>query len=346
MSDLRITGLTKSFDGLAVLRGVDLQVASGELIAILGPSGCGKTTLLRLIAGFDVPDGGTIAIGERTLTSGRRAVAPEERKIGYVAQEGALFPHLSVRRNIGYGLPRAARRAGRRVDELLELVGLPSECADRFPHQLSGGQQQRVALARALAPDPAVVLLDEPFSSLDAGLRAETGEAVASALAESGATAVLVTHDQSEALSLAHRVAVMRAGLLVQVASPDELYRKPADLAVARFVGEAVVLPATATDTFADCEFGRLPLRVGGSTGAVQLMIRPEQIVLDRPGTGGGTVARVERVAYYGHDATARVQLAGTGTEVIARCAGQLLPAPGDEVTVRVTDAVLAYPDA
>jgi iron(III) transport system ATP-binding protein len=325
---------------------VDLQVASGELIAILGPSGCGKTTLLRLIAGFDVPDGGTIAIGERTLTSGRRAVAPEERKIGYVAQEGALFPHLSVRRNIGYGLPRAARRAGRRVDELLELVGLPSECADRFPHQLSGGQQQRVALARALAPDPAVVLLDEPFSSLDAGLRAETGEAVASALAESGATAVLVTHDQSEALSLAHRVAVMRAGLLVQVASPDELYRKPADLAVARFVGEAVVLPATATDTFADCEFGRLPLRVGGSTGAVQLMIRPEQIVLDRPGTGGGTVARVERVAYYGHDATVRVQLAGTGTEVIARCAGQLLPAPGDEVTVRVTDAVLAYPDA
>jgi iron(III) transport system ATP-binding protein len=348
---LSVETLTKSFGTQSVLRGVDLDVRSGELMAVLGPSGCGKTTLLRLVAGFDTPDSGVITIGERTLNDRRRRIAPERRNIGYVAQEGALFPHLSVRRNISYGLRRAQRRDGRRIGQLLELVGLPRSCAGRYPHQLSGGQQQRVALARALAPDPAVVLLDEPFSSLDAGLRTETGEAVATALADSGATAVLVTHDQAEALSLADRVAVMRDGVLVQVAAPDDLYGRPADLQVARFVGDAVVVPGTVSGAVAECEFGRLPVRIvpdspTGGAGAARLMIRPEQILLEPPETNEQARARVQRCVYYGHDATVRVQLAGSGTEVTARCAGQTLPVPGDDVAVRVIDTVLAYPAA
>ena len=263
-----------------MLRGVDLHVPARTLTAVLGPSGCGKTTLLRLVAGFDDPDSGTIALGGATVAGAGRPRPPQHRRVGYVPQEGALFPHLSVAANVGFGLARKQRSAGR-VGELLELVGLPPALAGRHPHELSGGQQQRVALARALAPRPSIVLLDEPFSSLDAGLRESTRRAVADALAAAEATAVLVTHDQAEALSLADQVAVMRHGRLVQLAAPETVYRSPSDAGVAGFVGEAVLLPASVSDGYATCELGSLAVR-GAVSGPARILLRPEQLVLVR----------------------------------------------------------------
>jgi iron(III) transport system ATP-binding protein len=257
MSSLTVTALTKSFGGTPVLTGIDLHVPEGSFTALLGPSGCGKTTLLRLIAGFDDADSGTVALGNRTVAGAGRSVAARRRGVGFVPQEGGLFPHLTVAGNISFGLPRRQRRDGGRIRELL---------ADRSPHQLSGGQQQRVALARALAPQPSLVLLDEPFSSLDATLREDTRAAVSAALTASGATAVLVTHDQAEALSMADQVAVLRGGRLVQLTDPRTLYRRPGDLDVATFVGEAVVLDADLRDGLAHCALGELPY--DSATGA------------------------------------------------------------------------------
>ena len=299
MSSLTVTDLTKSFTATPVLTGVDLHVPSGSLTALLGPSGCGKTTLLRLIAGFDDPDAGTVALGDRVVAGAGRSVPARRRGIGFVPQEGGLFPHLSVAANISFGLPRRQRRDGGRVRELLALVGLGAELADRSPHQLSGGQQQRVALARALAPEPSLVLLDEPFSSLDAALREETRLAVADALRATGATAVLVTHDQAEALSMADQVAVLRGGRLVQLTDPRTLYRHPRDLDVATFVGEAVVLDADIRDGRASCALGSLALERSCPDGRAR--VRPAARAAaalradgDRPG-GAGAQRRLLR---------------------------------------------------
>src|ERR671913_2390436 len=210
MSSLTVHQLTKSFGSTPVLTGVDLTVPSRSLTALLGPSGCGKTTLLRLVAGFEEPDAGTVTLGGTVVSGAGRTVPARSRGIGFVPQEGGLFPHLTVAANVAFGLPRGQRKDRSRIAGLLELVGLPPDLAERAPHQLSGGQQQRVALARALAPEPSLVLLDEPFSSLDASLREETRRAVAEALRATGATAVLVTHEQAQALSMADQVAVMR----------------------------------------------------------------------------------------------------------------------------------------
>ena len=344
MTDVRIDGLTKAFGGRPVLRGVDLAVESGRLVAILGASGSGKTTLLRLLSGFERPDAGTIRTGGRMLSGPGVHVPPERRQIGYVAQEGALFPHLSVADNIVFGLPRRERRARHRVAELLELVGLPRFYAGRPPHELSGGEQQRVALARALAPNPGLVLLDEPFSSLDAALRSDTRAAVATALAAAGATALLVTHDQSEALSMGHQVAVLREGRLVQVASPETLYRRPVDAALAQFIGEAVLLPGVAGAGRVTCALGDLPLAPGMPRGAVEVLVRPEQLRLDRAGTG--VRARVCDLTFYGHDSQVRLSLAGGGpaVELIARVHGQSEFRPGETVMVAVDGEVVAYP--
>ncbi|MGE0298832.1 ABC transporter ATP-binding protein [Pseudonocardia sp.] len=322
---LRVTGLCRSFGPVPVLRGVDLVVPEGGLTAVLGPSGCGKTTLLRLIAGFDRPDAGTIEI------AGRPTSGPAERRgIGYVTQEGNLFPHLTVARNITFGLPRRERRANARVAELLEFVGLDVGFATRRPHELSGGQQQRVALARALAPQPRIVLLDEPFSALDAELRAGTGRAVADALAATATTTVLVTHDQDDALRLASRVAVMRDGVIVQEDTPTGLYRNPADRGVAAFVGDVVVLPATARGGVAECALGRVGL-VAAADGPGTVLLRPEQIALD--GGPDGVVAHVRHADFHGHDAVVRLQVPLIG-EVTARCPGHQLPAVDDQVRV------------
>jgi iron(III) transport system ATP-binding protein len=270
-------------------------------------------------------------------------VAPQARRVGYVPQEGALFPHLDVAANIAFGLPRDARggQEGRnRVAEMLDLVELPADFHDRRPDELSGGQQQRVALARSLAPQPAVVLLDEPFSSLDASLRGSTSRAVRRALEATNTTALLVTHDQNEALSLADQVAVMRAGRLVQSATPSEVYLSPRDPQVAEFVGRAVVLPGTATDARATCSLGEVVL-TEPTTGPVALMIRPEQVFVDLA-HDEGVRGTVEEVSYYGHDCAVQVRL-DDGIWVLARLAGVLRPAPGDTVHLRVTGLVRAY---
>ena len=249
-TSLSVAGLSKAFGDSPVLVELDLEVPTGSLTAVLGPSGCGKTTLLRLLGGFEHADRGTIRLGEQVLADERTHLAPERRAIGFVPQEGALFPHLDVAANVGFGLPRAQRRGGR-VEELLELVDLAG-LGGRLPHQLSGGQQQRVALARALAPEPGLVLLDEPFDALDAGLRAQVRGEVREALRAAGATALLVTHDQEEALSLADTVAVMRGGRIVQAADPQTLYRDPVDAEVAAFVGEAVLLEGRLDGDYAE----------------------------------------------------------------------------------------------
>ena len=253
---LEVQGLSVSYGDRPVLHDVSLTVRAG-VTAVLGASGCGKTTLLRTVAGFVAPATGRVLIGGRLVAGDGRLEPVRSRGIGYVPQEGALFPHLSVAGNVGFGLPRAERAA--RVAELLDLVELPRDLADRAPHQLSGGQQQRVALARALAPRPALVLLDEPFSSLDAALREETGRAVVRALHASGAAAVLVTHDQAEALALADQVAVLRDGALLQVGSPGVLTTVPVP-EVADFLGHATLLSGEVVSVAGD---GAVVLRLG-----------------------------------------------------------------------------------
>ncbi len=342
MSEVVIEGLGKSFGAVRVLESVDLRIPTGGLTVILGPSGCGKTTLLRLIAGFERPDRGLIAIDGETVCDMRSSWPPERRRIGYVAQEGALFPHLSVAENVGFGLRGGARRNRARIAGLLDLVGLDADLAKRQPHQLSGGQQQRVALARALAPEPRVVLLDEPFSALDAGLREGTRRAVAGALAAAGATAVLVTHDQGEALSLGTQVAVMRGGRLAQVGPPATLYAAPVDREMATFLGDAVLLPATVRDGQANCALGRLPLRTPVADGPAEVMVRPEQIAIV-PDSGTGVAARVLGCTYYGKDVAIRLQLAGDDAIVTARIPGHALPAPTGSVTITVSGPAIAY---
>ncbi|HWS57946.1 MAG TPA: ABC transporter ATP-binding protein, partial [Actinotalea sp.] len=313
MSLLEVRGLTKAFDDVPVLRGVDLDVPSGALAAVLGPSGCGKTTLLRVIAGFERAAGGTVTLDGATLTAPGRHVAPERRRIAVVPQEGALFPHLSAADNVAFGLSRRDPQRGRRVAELLELVGLQGY-GSRMPAEMSGGQQQRVALARALAPAPRVVLLDEPFSALDAGLRASVRADVRAALHATGTTAVLVTHDQEEALSTADVVAVMREGRVVQAGTPDTIYRAPVDVDVARFVGEAVVLPATVRDGVLWTTLGALPFTGVTTDGVGIAVLRPEQVhIVPEP---DGLPARVLDTVFYGHDANVLLEV---------RCPGDVL---------------------
>jgi iron(III) transport system ATP-binding protein len=345
MAELHIAGLTKRFGGRMVLDGISLGAAPGELVVVLGASGCGKTTLLRLIAGFARADAGTIEIARVPVTAPGLHQPPERRRIGYLAQEGALFPHLTVAGNIGFGLKRRPDR-DRRIAELLDMVGLPQGYGKRFPHQLSGGEQQRVALARALAPTPRLMLLDEPFSSLDAALRQEIRQAVAAALKRAGTTALLVTHDQAEALSMGDRVAVLRGGRIVQLADPVSLYRCPVDPALAQFVGEAVLLPGTAAGGIAHCSLGAFAIAAGGADGRVAVMIRPEQVRLVPPGTPGSVRARVSDVTFCGHDAMVRLTLPEMpDAAVSARLFSQDVPMPGQPVGVAIAGPVITYPE-
>jgi iron(III) transport system ATP-binding protein len=283
-----------------VLAGVNLSVPAGSLVAVLGLSGCGKTTLLRAIAGFERVQRGRIALGTHTLDDGHRVyVPPERRGIGYVPQEGALFPNLNVQANVAFGLSRAQRRTDV-VQELLELVGLVP-LARRYPHQLSGGEQQRVALARALARRPEVLLLDEPFSSLDASLRATVREEVSTLLRRQGATTVLVTHDQEEALSLADSVAVLRDGTIVQQGTPAELYSTPRDARLASFLGAANLIEAQFEDGWAHTMLGQLqlhpdPTRAPGLKHGV-VIVRPEQLRVSSGEQPGDAQRALEELA-------------------------------------------------
>src|SRR3954451_8931861 len=266
-------GLVRDFGGRVAVSGVDLRLERGGFLAVLGPSGSGKTTLLRMIAGFERPDAGAVRISGRTVSGPRAWVEPEARRIGMVFQQGALFPHLTVGGNVAFGAARPER-----VAECLELVGLSDRAAD-FPHELSGGERQRVALARALAADPEVVLLDEPFSALDAGLRERLREEVAAILRAAGTSTLLVTHDQSEALSLADTVAVLRDGRLEQVGTREEVYERPQSQWVAAFLGDADVVPGTARDGYAEGEVCRFAVATE-LAGPVELVIRPESVAI------------------------------------------------------------------
>ncbi len=278
MTFLHVNGLRKQFGNVAALDGVGLTVTAGSRTAIVGPSGCGKTTLLRMIAGFDVPDSGSIAVDGVLLADALTQVPAHRRGIGLVAQDGSLFPHLTVSDNIGFGLEKKFDGREKLIGELLDMVGLERSMLARKPDQLSGGQQQRVALARALARKPRLMLLDEPFSALDTGLRAQTRRAVTEVLAAAGITTILVTHDQAEALAFADQVAVMRSGQFAQVGSPREIYARPVDAATARFLGDAIVLSADIRNGFAECALGHVAADGGLRTGRAEIMVRPEQI--------------------------------------------------------------------
>lgn len=347
MTAVAVRGLTVGYRGTAVLDHLDLEVPSGTVTAVLGASGSGKTTLLRVLAGFLRPTSGTVRFGDRLVAGAgpdapRSFVPPERRRVGIVPQEGALFPHLNVRANVGFGLPRGSDR---RVDLMLEMVGMRDAELAR-PQHLSGGQQQRVALARALAPGPEVVLLDEPFTALDAGLRSRLRTEVRELLRTLGTTAVLVTHDQDEALATADAVAVMRDGRIAQAGTPVEVYEAPIDLDIARFVGEVVELPATVAAGAARCVLGQVPVHPPPESTVGVLVLRPEQLVVSaRPagesGPGAGVVA--DRW-YHGHDWLVRVVLSD-GTRLPARLPGGVAaPAAGDHVSVRVRGTGRLYP--
>jgi iron(III) transport system ATP-binding protein len=352
VSQLSIADLWKGYAGAPVLRGIELDVPAGSLTAVLGLSGCGKTTLLRVIAGFERAERGSVSLGTQTLENGRTYLPPEKRSVGYVPQEGALFPHLDVQQNVGFGLARRERR-GKQVAELLQMVGIAA-LAKRLPHELSGGEQQRVALARALARRPQALLLDEPFSSLDASLRTHVREEVHALLREQGVTTVLVTHDQEEALSLADTVAVLRDGRIIQHAKPEELYERPADEHLARFLGTVNVIGAQFERGTARTVLGALELRGDvalGSDRSGSVMVRPEQLDVrayedgaDDEHAASLVAGRVEQCRYYGHDALLHIRLETLDASelLLARVHGEQALPIGTRVTVAAHGPAIA----
>jgi iron(III) transport system ATP-binding protein len=336
MSHVRVRGLSKSFGPIDAVRELNLEIDRGELMAVLGPSGCGKTTLLRVIAGFEQPDAGCVVVSDEVVAGPGRTIPPEKRRVGMVFQDYALFPHLSVEGNVAFGLtnrPREERDALTR--RTLELVGLQHK-ARTGVHELSGGERQRVALARALAPEPELVLLDEPFSSLDATLRGGLRREVELILRDAEATALLVTHDQEEALSLADRVAVMRDGEIVQVGPPVEVYGEPATRWAAQFVGEVNVLSGVARGGGVETELGVFDLRAP-ATGSVHVAVRPEQFELRADGNGN---ARVVAREFRGHDVLYRLRHEG-GKTLLVQLPSLELHEVGDSVFVKPAPAAV-----
>jgi iron(III) transport system ATP-binding protein len=347
MTSLVVSSLVKGFGAKPVLTGVDLRVETGSLTAILGPSGSGKTTLLRVICGFERAESGSVELDDHVVDDGHQFVPPERRRIGYVPQEGNLFPHLTVAGNVGFGL-RHGSTSRRRIADLLEMVDL-ADRAKSYPHQLSGGQQQRVALARALAITPRLVLLDEPFASLDASLRASVRGDVLRILRDAGATAVLVTHDQDEALSMSDRVAVIRDGVIAQLASPWGIYNEPLDPALARFVGEVNLLAGRYDGDAIITRLGRLPLREtsGTRTGTATVMVRPEQLMIAASSDGGTGACEVVDQEFYGHDAIVRLRVVDDNdAPLVVRIRGDAEFTRGTRVTVKVVGPVTAWAEA
>ena len=332
MSSLEISHLKVSLGNRLILDDLSFSLAEGQIAALLGPSGCGKTTLLRSIAGLIQPSDGTIRFGKQLVSLSSLVMPSHKRKIGYVPQEGALFPHLNVADNISFGLDRSVftkDQIRQTTKEMLNLIGLQG-FENRMPNQLSGGQQTRVALARALAIKPAIVLLDEPFSALDAALRGDLRADVIELLRKSNTTAILVTHDREEALVSADVVALMRDGQIIQQGSPEAVYSKPISPAIAISTGDALVLDAT---KLAD---GSTSYLFNQSTGAAiesgHVVIRPEEIKIDRLISSSSTKGRISKIDYYGHDAMVSIDIAGNSLKV--RIPGPFDYTVGEEVSL------------
>ena len=336
---LRCSHLTKRFAGVTAVNEASLEVETGTLLALLGPSGCGKTTLLRLIAGLERPHGGTIEVAGRIVESDAVHLPPERRQVGLVFQEYALFPHLSVVDNVAFGLPRGPDQAAR-VEDMLGQVGLDG-LGSRMPHELSGGQQQRVALARALAPGPRLIMLDEPFSNLDPALREGVRREVRRVLRAANATAIIVTHDQEEALSLADEVAVMMDGRILQQARPAELYRRPASRRVAEFVGDINVIDGRAIGRAVVCDLGTISV-LDDLYGPADVLIRPEALQLSED-LGGQAVA-VSR-SFFGHDQMINLRF-DSGLRLSSRVGPTFTFRRGARVRVQLSGDVLAFPKA
>ncbi len=330
---IRLRNVRKTYGELVAVDDVSFDVGQGEILVLLGASGCGKTTTLRLVAGLERPDSGEIALSGEIVAGPRTWVQPEARRIGLVFQDYALFPHLSVEKNIAFGLNQYNGDKRARITDMLALVGLAG-LGKRMPHELSGGQQQRVALARALAPGPDVLLLDEPFSNLDAALRAQVRGEVRDILRQTGVTSVFVTHDQEEALSIADRVAVLHAGALEQIASPQDIYTRPATRHVAAFVGEAVFLPGIADGVHAESPLGPVTL-THAADGPVDLMLRPEAIHIDADTAATNHRATVQSVEFYGHDQRVELQL-DDDQMILSRMNAWHTFQPGQRVAVRI----------
>ena len=342
---LTVNALTKGFvaNQPPIVKNVSFSVHSGEIFALLGPSGCGKTTTLRLIAGFEQADTGTIAMAERTLADSNTHVPPESRGIGFVFQDYALFPHKNVLENIAFGLRKVEKKKRQeRAFEVLEMVGM-TDLQSRLPHHLSGGEQQRVALARAIIARPKLLLLDEPFSSLDPGLRQSTREEVRALLKAEGISAVLVTHAQEEALSFSERLGVMKEGRLEQIGTPETVYRHPKTAYVADFLGHTNFIRADIKDGIAETPFGRVKVE-GADTGKVLLSIRPECLIMKTPDAQSSTRSgRVVGQAFKGHDFTYQVEMDGQQyfVQTDYRCAFQI----GDTVLLKAESAVAVTPE-
>jgi iron(III) transport system ATP-binding protein len=331
MNAVELHDVKKSYGSVDAVRGVDLSLGAGEILTVIGASGCGKSTLLRLVAGLERPDHGRIDVGARTVADAKTFVQPEHRSVGLVFQDHGLFPHLDVTGNLAFGLRRSTRRErSDRVGELLDLVGI-GHLAKRRPHELSGGEQQRVALARALAPSPDVILLDEPFSSLDENLRSQVRADTMRVLRAARASAIMVTHDQTEALALGDRVAVMHDGRFEQVGSPEDVYERPVSRHVATFLGEVDVLPATATDAGLMTELGPVPHAASTQAADVEMLLRPHEVLAraDEDGT-----AEVEAVEYHGAFRLLTVRLP-SGRRVRTWHVGEP-PAVGSRVDVEI----------
>ncbi len=331
-----VRNVSRHFGGVVAVDNVALDVEQGQVLALLGPSGCGKTTLLRILGGLDAPDAGTISVGDREMNGPTTFVPPEKRQVVMVFQDFALFPHMDVGKNIAFGVPKGVEKK-QRVGELLELVGLPG-LEKRMPHQLSGGQQQRVALARALAANPRLILLDEPFSNLDPSIRARVREEVRQLIQAVGITAIFVTHDQDEALSLSDRVAVMIGGRILQVGSPAEIYANPASRAVAEFIGQANFLPGDADGSFVTCDAGRLAIHSPAS-GPVDVLIRAEDVQRSHD----GTKATVESASFLGHEQMVTLKLPEGGI-LLARWRADCLVEAGQQVCIAIPGPVHVFP--
>ncbi len=340
---IRAEHVTKRFGRTTAVDAASIEVDDGEIVALLGPSGSGKTTLLRLVAGFEQPDDGVVSIAGRQVAGRGTWVEPDQRRVGMVFQDGALFPHLTVLENVEFGKPAKGS-----ADRCLRLVGLVDR-ADSHPHELSGGERQRVALARAMAIEPDVVLLDEPFASLDAALRVSLRTDVADILRAAGTSALLVTHDQDEAFAVADRIVVMHDGAVEQSGAPEEIYDTPASRWVAEFLGAANVVAGDVSNGYVECELGRLPVRVpvgsppDGVSGEVDVIVRPEAIIALAGSEAVGTGAHVMSRSFQGGDVLLGLELP-SGQRITARATGRTRWAEGDHVHLQVDGDVAVVP--